>query len=612
MTKKNIDVFREQIEEDIDLIRSQYASQDSRLNKPGFALNYWILSRIFSMDEEVIPDHITEYKDKGIDCFVHHPENRELIIIQNKHYSENVSVQRKEVSDFLVSPLHALTSGTYERSPDLQRCFNSVKDNEEYNVKLYFFTTTDKKANEIESIIREFNKSQSKRTKCRVSASYFGISQIYDLYFGKNYQDEARFTYDLVFPFKGMSAAIREEYEVDANPSLYVFTPVSQVYNMLKAAEEKYYPLFDKNIREYLGRNPINNGIIRTLESESERRNFVYYNNGITIICKSFEANNQEAGVQKRTLKNPQIVNGCQTANSIKEVFKNLDATEIEQGYKNVHVLIKALAIKDRQEPHKTFYENVVKYTNTQNAINDKAFTSNEDRFYRIQEGFKDRGFLLLVKPSDLNTFKSRPKDEIRNLIQKAKKTIQKLDYSISKLDDICIPLEKLLQVFMALIRDGCFAFTKKYLVLKQDEEIFNSYTSRINDFLTFDDMIKLFCLYKRAENDRKKSDDKRTPTPYYVIGFLGYLIGERDHQNIKTSFGTIFGDREVCDEAYKYLVFLSNVYRSDFFAKNNRDYTLMIKDPIDEDILRKAIVNANFLQWKTIDKWAKSKGNNM
>ena len=88
---------------------------------------------------------------------------------------------------------------------------------------------------------------------------------------------------------------------------------------MLLSAEEKSYSIFERNIREYLGTNPVNNGIVETLKSKSERKNFMYYNNGVTIVCEKIKTDYIDTSSQLRVLPlvNPQIVNGCQTVNSI-------------------------------------------------------------------------------------------------------------------------------------------------------------------------------------------------------------------------------------------------------------------------------------------------------
>lgn len=342
----------------------------------------------------------------------------------------------------------------------------------------------------------------------------------------------------------------------------------------------------------------------------------MYYNNGITVICQKIQSSYQDTNRKLRILPlvNPQIVNGCQTVSSIKKVLENAGGN-VEEDFKNVYVMLKTLVIDDPDDKdNKTFYSNVVKYTNKQNAISDKAFTSNMDIFYRMQEEFLKRGFVLLVKPSDNNKFKEKLSQvDKANLIQKANGFIECLDYGITNYADICVSLEKLLQVFLALIKTGYVAFTKKNLVLAQGKELFDDYCSNIPSYLTCDNMIKLYYLYKKAEYEQKKiSIDKRTPIPYYIIGFLGTLIGEKTSENLHSSLDALFKDKNTCLEGYKYLSNVSKHYRRIYEMKHSTDgsgdYNIMIKRPIDEACLNVAIgITDDGNTWNTIKEWRNS-----
>ena len=68
--------------------------------------------------------------------------------------------------------------------------------------------------------------------------------------------------------------------------------------------------LFDDNVRDFQGVNIINKEIEATIRQEPSK--FILLNNGITIVCDEFVPNNR-----KLTIKNPQIVNGCQTSHVI-------------------------------------------------------------------------------------------------------------------------------------------------------------------------------------------------------------------------------------------------------------------------------------------------------
>ena len=609
MSYDELSLFRMQIHDDLSLLTSRWIFTDPNLSKPEYAFNYWILSRVFSVDEELILDCITEYNDKGIDCFIHFEENKELHIIQNKYYSEETRVSSPEVSYFLTNPLTALSDNRYKKSSALQEIFNSIKDDPEYKVSFHFFATTDSRSDDVDQLVRKFN-TQLYGHACLISASYSGISQLFELYYGKNYKPEVPFSHKLGTINRGTFASVRDVYGIEGYTAYYILAPVAQIYRMLLAAEEKKYPLFDENIREYLGDNPINNGIVNTLRSKAERNNFLHYNNGITVLCQEIGSDQQDtrSGLRMIPLEQPKIVNGCQTASSIKKVLENLPNDEMERDYKDVYVMLKALVIEDRDNAaNRVFYSNVVKYTNKQNAIPEKAFTSNTDEFYRLQDEFRKRGFLLQVKPSDSNMFRNISRSDVVELSKFANKTIQRLGFSVTSLSDISMTIEKVLQVFLAFIKGGYYAFTKKNMVLQQGKEIFDDYTSQIHRFLTIDNIILLYYLYRKAENEQKQSEDKRTPIPYYVIGFLGALIGEHTESNIHDSLGIVFGDNEVCDEAYKYLVALSKNYRRSYESAGKGDYNIMIKRPIDDSIFHSAVGNASdIVDWKTINKWVK------
>ena len=603
-------MFKQQIEEDIVLIQKDLFYIDNNLSKEAYAFNYWILSRIFSIEEELIPELITEYSDKAIDCFVHYEDSKELYIIQNKYYALDGTVARTDVADFLNTPISVLKNNNYSKSLALQNIFNKAKDDAEYRIFIYFFATTQKENIDIKNMISEFNVT-GQGLQCYVEAKFFGIKDIYELYYGKNYKESINFTHPLGTLNRGTFASLREEYGMDElYKAYYIVTPVSELYKMLMEAEKKNYSLFERNIREYLGTNPINNGIIETLKSVSERKNFMYYNNGITIVCEKIQTDYIDNFSRLRVLPlvNPQIVNGCQTVNSIKKVLENLSENEIKEEYKSVYVMVKALVIEDMDNPKNiAFYSNVVKYTNKQNAISEKAFVSNMDVFYRLQQEFEQRGFLLFVRPSDKNRYKEGlSKTERANLIQKANATICKLNFPIVNYSDICIPLEKMLQVFLALIKTGYFAFSKKNLILKQNGDIFEKYCLQIHNYLTIDNMIKLFYLYKKAESERVQSNDKRTPIPYYIIGFLGELIGEKSNENIQEKLNYIFGDTNIFAETYKYLVMITKSYKRTYEKDVvPGDYNSMIKKTIDKDVFNYALGMVDDMgDWLYVKNW--------
>ena len=189
-------------------------------------------------------------------------------------------------------------------------------------------------------------------------------------------------------------------------------TPVVSLYGLYDKAIKKKYPIFDKNIREYLGNKGINKNIYKTLLDPKERKNFFYYNNGVTLICEKMygiETKNVAVNMDAAfKVDNPQIVNGCQTVNSIYEALKNINPNNLEEEFKDTFVMLKVLEIKKEDFESEDLYKNIVRYNNSQNSINEKAFVANSAQFLRLQKEFENKGFLLLVKQSDKNKFATK------------------------------------------------------------------------------------------------------------------------------------------------------------------------------------------------------------
>lgn len=191
MMNQDLTMFKEQIQEDINIIKEQWEYVDPNLSNDAYAFNYWVLSRIYSLDEEIIPEYITEYSDKGIDCYVYFEENKELYIIQNKYYQDDSTVTRNSVSDFLQSPLTLLKNNNYKKSENLQNIFNKIATDSDYKIYFHFFATTNNKSGDIEDLIKDFN-NEEHGISCLVNSSYFDLSALYELYYGRNYRPDIK------------------------------------------------------------------------------------------------------------------------------------------------------------------------------------------------------------------------------------------------------------------------------------------------------------------------------------------------------------------------------------------------------------------------------------
>ncbi|MFC7935231.1 AIPR family protein [Streptomyces sp. NPDC057387] len=111
--------------------------------------------------------------------------------------------------------------------------------------------------------------------------------------------------------------------------------------------------LFYENVRDFQDYNDVNRGIRSTLQEEHLRGRFVVLNNGITVVAR-------EMGVvgNKFTLRDYQIVNGCQTSHVLFDEKDELDG---------VHVPLRLIVTQDEDVT-----SSVTAATNKQTLVSDE------------------------------------------------------------------------------------------------------------------------------------------------------------------------------------------------------------------------------------------------
>lgn len=574
--------FKSQIIEDIREYQEEMP-EISNIAKDEWAFNYWVLDKLFFEDQELIEGKIVDYHDMGIDAFEVYEDTKEVFLIQNKYYSDSTSITADYIkNDFLLRGITALENGTYPRSNELQAFFTKYKNHPDFTVHLQLFVTNNNRVAEADKYISEFNTNHP-----QYIATIYYLDDIQEKYYGEIKENRSSITIKIESVNKGTILNINSdsyhlENIVDAR---YVFTPVTSVYRFYREAIEKGYPIFDRNIREYLGNKGVNKNIYQTLLDSEERKNFFYYNNGITVICdKMYRIEQQHADRRMNAVfqvDNPQIVNGCQTVNSIFEALKNIDPARLEEEFKDSFVMLKILEIDKNDENDQELYHNIVKYNNSQNAIDEKTFAANTSAFRRLQTEFEKKGFLLLIKQSDKNIFstKYRVPTELR------KANSDRLERfglsSLTKVPDYFIPIEKLLQIINAFVKGGEVAYTNKSNMLKFNSTVYNAGISFIKS-VTIDDLLDLYLLYVRAEKEKKNSPEKRTPIPYYLID--GFALYECENRN-KKRIHEALKDEETINRILHLYSIVTKAYTKAYCKTNDVEYNKMIKQAIDYDL---------------------------
>lgn len=157
---------------------------------------------------------------------------------------------------------------------------------------------------------------------------------------------------------------------------------VAEIYRLI---EEFGDSLFEKNIRRYLGRNTVNEGIIDTLTDNQNRANFFFFNNGITMICDWFGYNGLQNQDWIVKIKRLQIINGGQTCKTIHQAMKDNPNEDFSQ----VYVLVRLYEVSDDED----IISAITYATNSQNPVDFRDLKSNDECQVLLEKGAADLGY---------------------------------------------------------------------------------------------------------------------------------------------------------------------------------------------------------------------------
>ena len=129
--------------------------------------------------------------------------------------------------------------------------------------------------------------------------------------------------------------------------------------------------LFEDNVRDFQGDNNVNAEIEETIENDPAK--FILLNNGITVVCENFDLIGK-----KIKLKNPQIVNGCQTSHVL--FYAQKKGFDISR----VPINVKFVATENLEISNQ-----IVRGTNRQNNVLDEAFETTK-KFHKDLQDFFD------------------------------------------------------------------------------------------------------------------------------------------------------------------------------------------------------------------------------
>ena len=170
--------------------------------------------------------------------------------------------------------------------------------------------------------------------------------------------------------------------EYSTQDSSYVgFVSLRDYFNFIcDESGEMRSHLFDWNVRDFQGNNPVNREIKRSLAPEVTD-DFWWLNNGVTILCSQAHI----AG-RRFTLTDVQIVNGMQTSHSLYTAISDRNGPDDSDDRRSI--LVRVLETEDED-----VRDRVIRATNSQTRVPDTSLHATEPLHRQIESYFSGSGW---------------------------------------------------------------------------------------------------------------------------------------------------------------------------------------------------------------------------
>lgn len=397
----------------------EYVEEAKNSYDKGLKFNEWILNYLFELSEDEIQDEviISDGKnDNSIDSY--YEEDKILKIIQSKY---DTSHDWSEITKFVTDMERLIEDPNKFAGFNKDIFYASDKLNEYLNenksIEFYYITNnifTEEENFKIDDLLNKFKEKYNNKN---ISMNVFDIHGI---------EDFINMSLDILpKKYQNKKTKLLLKNHFISNITCVSEVELKHFANFIN--ENKDY-LFYSNIRNYLKSTPVNKGIVDTFNNKPD--DFWYYNNGITIVCDDFYT------IKDSILEiiSPQIVNGCQTSNTIYNEFRNLKSKEKQNNLQGT-LLVKI--IKDKNKKRK---DEITKNTNRQNAVSGKDFFALDSFQRNMAKKFEEIGYFYEIQNKSSLT---KTKKELQN-----SKGINELKYLFPKKFNNVLPVKKIVQTF--------------------------------------------------------------------------------------------------------------------------------------------------------------------
>jgi hypothetical protein len=352
----------------IDRIRQEIAADSyyaQNYANDGQRFVAWYPRRVLLRDPVAARQAITDgADDKQIDAIIVDDDNQRVLVIQGKFIGESVvdSTPLQEVLGAWIRlrDLESLQSDCNERLRERLEAVRQALD-DDYEVEFELLTTGEL-TNSARADLGHFSDQLAADT------DFPAALHLVDTQALETRLAEAE---NVELPALDHEVALDPDKTVVANMqgtrSVITAVPLRECLKIPGITDGR---LFRKNVRQFLGsNNKVNKGLKQTLHSERVR-DFFFYHNGITALCRRFTLSDDRTRLKLEDLS---VVNGCQSLATIYSASERVRALPEDEAY----ILFRFYEI-----PQRELADRISTFTNSQSTVKPRDLHS-QDRVMR-------------------------------------------------------------------------------------------------------------------------------------------------------------------------------------------------------------------------------------
>ena len=286
----------------------------------------------------------------------------------SKFESSEINTLMFGIRDFLSESPKLMMNSDIEDFHDIwNRLLDSysAKLSTKPNVKIYYVTTGKWTEDQNLTAVIEVGRSQLLQEDLFSEVHFFPIdaNDIHKLYRATKHRLEVQ----IIFEDKVTLPDIQGVQE-----SYFGFLPFREFKKLIYSEDDNQIRnVFYDNVRDYAGINPVNDSIRRTI-TDGRADQFLVLNNGVTIVASGLSSI-----ANKFTIKDYQIVNGCQTSHVL---ISALDDPHVDGTMVPVRLIV---------TDNEILRDRITLATNSQTAVKAEQLEAQTDFQKNLEQHFK-------------------------------------------------------------------------------------------------------------------------------------------------------------------------------------------------------------------------------